>query len=103
MKTVSIIVLLAASCLYFGCTPSLYLPANTDPMRQNTLLEGRQLYVQHCSSCHNLFLPKQFSTAQWSENLDEMQERAHLSEAQKACIMDYLNSQPEVRRRRPKH
>jgi len=77
-------------CVAFGCRPQLYLPSSTNPSKQNDLLRGRKLYVNHCSSCHNLHLPSEYGAEQWKKNVDEMQERSKISDNEKQLILQYL-------------
>jgi len=76
-----------------GCRPQLYMPSSTDPAMQNDLLRGRKLYVNHCSSCHNLHLPTDYGVQQWKKNVDEMQERSKINNNEKQLILQYLTYQ----------
>ncbi len=80
-------------CILYGCRPTLYLPVSADAIKQRQLLHGRTLYVNHCSSCHNLHFPKEFDVARWEYQLDEMQVRAKISDGEKQLIYEYLTSQ----------
>ncbi|MBK9985124.1 MAG: hypothetical protein IPP15_22665 [Saprospiraceae bacterium] len=62
--------------------------------QQERLLAGRKLYVDHCSGCHNLHFPKEYTEDQWKSNLDEMQVKAKITDDQKQLILDYLTAQP---------
>jgi len=74
----------------YGCRQTLYMPAEHDSAKQEQLMTGRKLYVEHCSSCHNLHLPKEYNREQWRFQLDEMQAKAKISDAEKKLIYDYL-------------
>jgi mono/diheme cytochrome c family protein len=86
--------LMLIGCLIWSCSQSLYMPASTDANKQQQLLAGRKLYVNHCSNCHNLYLPKQFDASGWTKQLDEMQEKAKITTEEKQLIFEYLTSQP---------
>ena len=58
----------------------------------DSLTEGRKLYVSHCGNCHNLYLPEQYTAGDWDKNVTEMQNKAKISESQKANILSYLKS-----------
>jgi mono/diheme cytochrome c family protein len=88
-----IIVLFIFACILYSCSPTLTLPASTDPVQQQQLLAGRRLYADHCSSCHNLHFPKEFDAETWGKNLDEMQLKAKITDEEKKLIYDYLTSQ----------
>src|SRR4051812_26059460 len=69
-----------------SCGRQLYMPESTDATKQAKLLQGRSLYVDHCGSCHNLHLPKEYNAAEWMRNLNEMQAKAKISDEQKDLI-----------------
>ncbi|HKR07360.1 MAG TPA: hypothetical protein VJY62_22190 [Bacteroidia bacterium] len=81
-------------CFIWSCSQSLYMPASTDSTKQQELLAGRKLYVDHCSNCHNLHLPKEYDAAGWKKQLDEMQVKAKITDEEKQLIFQYLTSQP---------
>ena len=56
-------------------------------------MQGRKLYVNHCGGCHNLYLPKEYNADQWKKNIDEMQEKAKISDKEKQLIYQYLTFQ----------
>jgi nitrate/TMAO reductase-like tetraheme cytochrome c subunit len=93
MKNKTVVIILIAGILY-SCSPSLYMPALSDTVQQQKLIEGRQHYVDHCSSCHNLHFPKEYTAAQWQEKIDEMAVKAKINGEQKHLILQYLTSQP---------
>ena len=94
MKIKIIILLISMYFLILACSISLYMPENTNNETQKQLLYGRKMYVEHCSSCHNLFFPKQFSKEQWTKAIDEMQLKANISNDEKNSILLYLISEP---------
>jgi len=93
MKNQKIITIISFVCIICSCSTQLYLPKSTNTKKQEQLLSGRKLYVNHCSSCHNLYLPKRFTTDQWKKNVDEMQSRAKITDQEKQLIIEYLTSQ----------
>jgi hypothetical protein len=76
--------------LIYGCSPSLYKPNVADSKLQESLLAGRKLYVARCSNCHNLHLPKEFTSEAWRKQVDLMQVRAGISVDEKNLILNYL-------------
>jgi len=88
MKRILVIAFLAGIVL--GCRPSLYIPASADAAEQEKLLAGRTLYAERCSSCHNLHFPQEFSADEWRVKVSAMQQRAKLTDDQKALIINYL-------------
>jgi mono/diheme cytochrome c family protein len=87
---------LCLGLLVYACSQTLYVP--TDDMSQyEQLTAGRKLYVDHCSGCHNLHFPHEFTADQWKTQLEEMQVKAKISDDQKELIFQYLISQPSER------
>ncbi len=83
----------AAAIVLAGCGASLYLPGPADATPSAPLEEltaGRELYTHNCNSCHSLFLPDRFTPDAWQHNLDRMQPRARITDAEKALILKYL-------------
>ena len=82
--------------LLISCSPSLYLPKEEDVSLTgyslDTLLMGRKLYINKCSSCHNLFLPQQFNKEDWENILSEMKESAKINDQETNSIKIYLQS-----------
>jgi len=89
-----IIFTLLFGCILYGCSQSLYVPSSPDASKQQALLAGRQLYVDHCSGCHNLHFPKELTADVWKKELDEMAVKAKISGEEKGLIYQYLTSQP---------
>ena len=58
-----------------------------------SLKRGRRLFVDRCSGCHSLVLPRQHSEEEWVEWLDAMQERARLTPQERELVMRYLAGQ----------
>ncbi len=91
MKT-KIIVSLLFCCILYGCRQALYMPDSPDAAKQQELLSGRKLYVDHCGSCHNLHLPKERDAMSWKKQLDEMQAKAKITDTEKELIFKYLTA-----------
>ncbi|MEP7168622.1 MAG: hypothetical protein ABI855_04575 [Bacteroidota bacterium] len=80
--------------IIISCSRQLYKPTSTDATTQQNLLTGRKLYVDHCGSCHNLHLPKEYNAIAWQKQLDEMQVKANITDEETNLIFQYLTSQP---------
>lgn len=93
MKMKIIVSALLFSLLY-GCDRSLYIPASPDAAVQQQLAAGRELYTDNCGKCHRLHAPKEYTTAQWTEELEEMQPKAKITDEQRELIHLYLTSEP---------
>ena len=89
-----IYIILAIGCGIYSCSPALYKPSSPDATQQKQLVEGRNLYINHCGNCHNLHLPRDYTAATWRKNLDEMQARAKMNNSEKESIYQYLTYKP---------
>jgi hypothetical protein len=70
------------------------MPTETDSKQYNipldSLINGRALLINKCSSCHNLYLPTQYTKQEWLPIIDKMQKRAKIDNSQKEIITSYL-------------
>lgn len=79
-----------------SCSSELYQPIQgTDKVSLEDLKEGRVIYVKNCASCHQLFLPAKFNNKEWETNLNKMQNRAAITDAEKQLVYQYLVSAPK--------
>lgn len=77
-----------------GCVASLYLPTVEDAQKNNTTVDtltlGRELYINRCSNCHNLYQPSSYTKEEWKKIIDAMQKRAKINDKQKESIYTYV-------------
>ena len=101
MKIMLITVLFAAlTVLFAACsknlttnTDSLYTPAAADVTASATLADlqaGRDLFINNCGKCHNLYNPDNFSATNWKSIVPNMASRAGLSTAQASQVTKYV-------------
>ncbi len=87
-----------ATLIFSACSTALYLPSDMDAKASmiplDSLMKGRKLYINKCSSCHNLYLPEKYTTAGWDTLLPRMQERAKISNSEINIIKKYLFVKP---------
>ena len=92
---------LAVAAILAGCAGAPAVPAVTpaDASRAGTrwpgtgqpeLESGRTLYLERCSSCHLPPAPSSAPADQWPTHVDEMKERAGLTEDQATLVERYL-------------
>ena len=77
-----------------SCSSPLYTPVKENiPASANIvdLKKGRELYINKCGSCHTLFLPAKYDRANWTGAVNNMQEKAQISDSEKNLIIDYLS------------
>ena len=81
--------------LIFACSETLYVPASPNSDEQAKLISGRNLYIDKCSNCHNLYLPERLSDENWNKKMDTMQVRAKINNAERDLIYHYIISHPK--------
>ena len=82
-------------CLLISCSTQLYIPTESvNSISVENLKKGRALYANNCASCHQLYLPNKYEAETWKHNLDEMQDRAKITDDQKKLVYDYLVNAP---------
>lgn len=84
MKKRSLTVLLATAivlALMCSCQENTMQPAGT----------GRTLYMNKCSSCHNLIQPAAFSAGEWAHYIDEYGKK--MTSIEKNLLLNYLTTQ----------
>jgi hypothetical protein len=92
---------MVALVLACACSPALYIPtlveADRTGISTESLMQGRNTYVKHCGSCHNLYLPEQFTQKHWQKEFPEMQLKAKISDAEIQLISNFIlgRSKPE--------
>lgn len=83
----------------WACASRLPVPGPNDAQRashlwpgtsQQDLADGRELFVNRCSSCHTLPMPQQFRQAEWPRFVDEMAQVANLDRPQRDKVTRYL-------------
>lgn len=89
-------ILFSLFLLLASCATSLYIPTqNIGSISMENLKKGRELYVNNCASCHQLYMPNRYDEKEWIHNLDEMQARAKITDNDKKMILDYLINVPK--------
>jgi hypothetical protein len=93
------IILFTGLLLFSSCESPLYKPTMVevqDSAEFNALQKGRNLYIRNCNSCHNLYLPSQFSAEKWKEELSQMQKKTKLTDTEVAYILKYVTFKKEL-------
>ena len=91
-----IFLIITVSFLLFSCSSQLYSPvSDVGTSTLENLKKGRELYVNNCASCHQLYMPNKYDDATWMKNLNEMQDKAKISDEQKNLIYHYLEKAPK--------
>ena len=79
-----------------SCGTHLYTPTETkSSVPLDNLVKGKDLYVNNCASCHELYNPSRFSPKRWTSILEEMQPKAKITNEQKDLIYAYLTNEPK--------
>lgn len=88
-----IVVTALAVMALIACTKSLYEPnaGNTAKNADITQLkQGRELYVNKCGKCHELFSPNKYNKADWGKWVDRMAPKSKLTAEEKAKVLAYV-------------
>ena len=85
---------MVVSIMIYGCSAALKVPTPADAQKSgtqlSTLSQGREMYISHCASCHNLYLPEKYTAAEWKAEVNVMQKKAKINDVQKETILKYL-------------
>lgn len=71
----------------------LYIPSSADVTATATLSEltqGRQLFIDNCNSCHQLYNPDSFSSSQWSSIIASMAPRTPMTSSEAQLVLKYV-------------
>ena len=71
----------------------LYVPAESDTTANASLedlQQGRELYIDNCKSCHNLYSPDEYSASQWNSILTKMAPRTNMTESEIILVKKYI-------------
>jgi hypothetical protein len=95
MKT-KLIAIASVFTLTLACSPKIQLPSEDKlppppeiPMSPE-LVEGKTLFLNNCSKCHDLYSPKDFNAEQWKPIMLSMQKKAEISDEEREKIYAYL-------------
>jgi hypothetical protein len=72
---------------------SLYTPTAADVTASATLtelLQGRTLYINNCSSCHGLYAPDNYTSAEWKSIIGNMGPRTSMSSSEILLVTKYV-------------
>lgn len=58
--------------------------------------EGERTYRAKCTACHRPYEPTNYTPPEWTASLDKMERlnKVHLSQAERAQILQYLTGNP---------
>ena len=96
----STVLFVFAAFLFAGCsksltnnTDALYVPTTSDVTATATLADlqaGRNVFINNCGRCHNLYNPDSYSAANWKTIVPSMASRAGLSATETAQVTKYV-------------
>lgn len=106
MKAIKFLSGLVLVALFYACTDpnapqsvakvdqyGLYVPTTSDVTSSASLQDlqtGKALYINNCASCHQLYLPDNYPSAQWNSIMMSMAPRTSLTSSQVALVTKYL-------------
>jgi len=74
-------------------TSTLYTPTSADVTSTATLQQlqqGRELYINNCGTCHHLYTPETYSTAQWQNIVAQMAPKTRMVSAEVDLVLKYV-------------
>jgi cytochrome c5 len=89
MKT-KIGTLLLLGVFIYSCSPKVVPVTEAKATLSPELAEGKSLYENNCAKCHKLYKPSDFTAAEWTPILNKMQKNAHLDDAARDKIYNYI-------------
>jgi mono/diheme cytochrome c family protein len=90
--TLALILVLSWSCTKIP-QASLYTPVSSDATANATLeqlQQGRDLYINNCGSCHNLYSPDDFSVNSWKSIMPRMASKTNMNTSQVSLVSKYV-------------
>jgi hypothetical protein len=97
MRTALVCIVLVTGCV--GCVSAVPYPTEreaatarrTDPsVTVASLARGRERYVTKCSGCHSLYSPRDKTTDEWPQVLDEMLVKSKSDGDDRRAIEQYV-------------
>jgi nitrate/TMAO reductase-like tetraheme cytochrome c subunit len=82
----------APACAGVHLPEPLAADATRTGVSLDVLQRGRTTYQSSCGSCHTLVAPSKYDQRQWPQKMDAMQERAGVTDAARADILQYLSA-----------
>ena len=76
-----------------ACSTALYIPSMDQSISEagyKELLEGREIYINKCGSCHSLIIPERYNANDWNKWVETMGPKAKMSEEEKHLVLKYL-------------
>jgi len=90
---VAILILLVMVSCKKSSTVSLYTPTSSDATTTATLEElqqGRELYINNCASCHDLYSPDDYSDTQWRGIMSSMGPKTRMTSSETTLVTKYV-------------
>jgi hypothetical protein len=88
------LVFLAIILTIVACSTALYMPTITDAQYSgisvDSLVIGRNLYINKCGKCHNLKQPERFTQKEWLSILPGMTKRAKTTNEETLILTKFV-------------
>jgi len=79
---------------------NMYTPTEADATNANVSLEvlneGRELYIDRCGKCHDLYQTSEYTKEKWAKIMNKMQKPAKITDEQKELIIKYINTNTKL-------
>jgi nitrate/TMAO reductase-like tetraheme cytochrome c subunit len=73
-------------------TESLEKAEEISAVSEEDLKQGKATFEGRCTSCHQLYEPKEFDKNEWKSITHRMQKKAHLDDIEIAKVYNYIVS-----------
>jgi hypothetical protein len=97
MKKTSLILISLILVITFSCKKSstsvIYTPTSADATSTATLEElqqGRDLYINNCGRCHDLYSPDDYTASQWKNIIPSMSPNTRLTTSQVTLVTKFV-------------
>lgn len=102
MKQNLFFVLIALGILISSCSSNdpassdlsnLYVPAASDTTATasiDDLTQGRDLYINNCNACHQLYAPDRYSVSDWKGIIKQMSPKTNMTSNEVELVTKYL-------------
>lgn len=87
-------IIFIALVLLMGCTTVKQTTTTVAPQKVLSIdqTHGKELYESRCGKCHKLFASSAYTVKQWPGILTRMQNKAKITDDQKAQVFAYLSA-----------
>lgn len=91
--TPSFLVAATVAGILFSCAPKPAVLPTEHAITEESLAQGKTIFVNSCAICHDLPKAREHSVADWVGIMNTMAKKAKLTNEQHVMVYDYIVSQ----------